>query len=203
MKKKKRTKGGAKAKAAMLGSGRSFRSARHGASARGFGSQWYDYMDDYTPCRGLSFRWYGFDLDGTIADNTHHGSGMGIIGRPIRPMVDMMKRLNRQNKRVKIVTARLNDVGLGIESQNRLKEHIWQWCDEHLGFRPEITDQKDGSMECLYDDRARQVVRNTGIDMESIAKELVREVDNELRSPMSNRKALSSLRDRCIRLGLL
>ena len=118
-------------------------------------------------------------------------------------MVALMKRLNSQNKRVKIVTARLNDVGMSPTSQNQLKEHIWEWCDKHLGFRPEITDRKDSSMECLYDDRARQVVRNKGVDMESVAKELAKAIDNELRSPMANRKSIAALRDRCLALGLL
>ena len=58
---------------------------------------------------GCFGRWYGFDLDGTIADNTMHGCGMGMIGKPIKPMCSLMKRLHKQGKRVKIVTARLND----------------------------------------------------------------------------------------------
>ena len=140
---------------------------------------------------------------GTIADNTHHGSGMGMIGAPVKPMVALMKRLHSQGKRIKIVTARINDVGTSLPAQNRLKEHIWQWCDRHLGFRPEITDSKDSSMECLYDDRARQVIRNKGVAIEDVAMKLAMALDESLRNPMTNRKSLVALRNRCVALGLL
>lgn len=148
-------------------------------------------------------RWYGFDLDGTIADNTLHNFGMGEIGKPIKPMTNLMKRLHRQGHRVKIVTARLNDVGEDRTSQLRLKRHIWLWCDKNLGFRPEITDRKDGSMECLYDDRARQVLRNKGIDIGELAKELAQMLNDVLEHPSGNMKSAMTLRKKCQRLGLL
>lgn len=125
----------------------------------------------------VSSRWYGFDIDGTIADNSAHTCGMGKIGKPVKPMCDLMKSLHAEGKRVKIFTARLSDVGGDAASQNAVKEHIWQWCDQHLGFRPEITDRKDYKMECLYDDRARQVVRNTGECIEDLYKELLAKVE--------------------------
>ena len=149
-------------------------------------------------------RWYGFDLDGTVADNTMHGCGMGMIGKPIKPMTALMKRLHKHGKRVKIVTARLNDVGNTPSAQRRLKMHIWKWCDLNLGFRPEITDRKDGSMECLYDDRARQIVRNKGVNMEDVARGLARYIDAFLRKdPKADMKTLVSLRKRCIDLGII
>ena len=122
--------------------------------------------------KASSFRWYGFDLDGTIADNTDHGFGMLPIGKPIKPMCNLMKRLHREGKRVKIVTARLNDVGIEALSQREVRNHIWDWCDRNLGFRPEITDTKDGMMERLYDDRACQVICNKGITYEDVNAEL-------------------------------
>lgn len=150
-----------------------------------------------------SFRWYGFDLDGTIADNSQHNFGMGDIGKPIKPMVNFMKKLHAKGWTIKIVTARLNDVGTRKTAQQKLKEHIWLWCDKHLGFRPEITDRKDGSMECLYDDRTRQVIRNRGIDMGDLAKELARVLDGVLTLPSSNMKDAIRLRNRCRKLGLI
>ena len=122
-------------------------------------------------------KWYGFDIDGTIADNSAHTFGMGKIGKPVKPMCDLMKKLHAEGRCVKIFTARLSDVGSDPSSQTAVKEHIWNWCDENLGFRPEITDRKDYRMECLYDDRAKQVVRNTGECLEDLYKRLVEEVE--------------------------
>lgn len=119
-----------------------------------------------------SWRWYGFDLDGTIADNTNHAFGYGNIGKPIKRMTNLMKRLNARGYTVKIVTARLGDVSYDTDAQSKLRQHIWEWCDENLGFRPEITDRKDASMEALYDDRAKQVVRNKGITYEECNERL-------------------------------
>lgn len=119
-----------------------------------------------------SWRWYGFDLDGTIADNTNHAFGYGNIGKPIKLMTNLMKRLNARGFKVKIVTARLGDVSYDPKAQAKLRQHIWEWCDENLGFRPEITDRKDASMEALYDDRAKQVVRNKGITYEEVNERL-------------------------------
>ena len=121
-------------------------------------------------------KWYGFDVDGTIADNSAHTFGMGEIGKPIMPMCDLMRKLHAEGRRVKIFTARLSDVGGDHSSQQAVKEHIWKWCDENLGFRPEITDRKDYKMECLYDDRAKQVVRNTGECIEDLYRKLVERV---------------------------
>ena len=120
----------------------------------------------------MNGKWYGFDVDGTIADNSAHTFGMGKIGKPIKPMCDLMKKLHAEGRRVKIFTARLSDVGSDRSSQQAVKEHIWKWCDENLGFRPEITDRKDYKMECLYDDRAKQVVRNTGECIEDLYRNL-------------------------------
>ncbi|MBO6031739.1 MAG: hypothetical protein J6Q22_09720 [Prevotella sp.] len=149
-----------------------------------------------------SFKWYGFDLDGTIADNTNHAFGYGNIGKPIKRMTSLMKRLNARGFRVKIVTARLGDVGSCPKAQDELRQHIWEWCDKNLGFRPEITDRKDASMEVLYDDRARQVIRNQGEDMQNVAGEIAIALDSLIES-RGNLKNAISVRDKCKRLGLL
>lgn len=149
------------------------------------------------------WKWYGFDLDGTIADNSLHSFGMGCIGSPIKPMIRLMKRLHKSGCKVKIVTARLNDVGKTRASQLRLKRHIWLWCDRNLGFRPEITDCKDGLMECLYDDRARQVIRNRGVDMGDLARELAKTLDGMISLPRSTIKDAIRLRNRCRKLSLI
>ena len=58
-------------------------------------------------------------------------------------------------------------------------------------------------MECLYDDRARQVVRNKGVNMEDVARELAKSIDGVLCEPMLHMNELAALRKRCIDLGLI
>lgn len=50
--------------------------------------------------------WYGFDLDGTLAK--YDGwRGIDHIGEPVKPMVDLIKRMHDEDKVVKIMTARV------------------------------------------------------------------------------------------------
>ena len=50
--------------------------------------------------------WYGFDLDGTLAK--YDGwKGIDHIGEPVKPMVDLIKRMHAEGKVVKILTARV------------------------------------------------------------------------------------------------
>lgn len=51
--------------------------------------------------------WYGFDLDGTLAK--YDGwKGIDHIGEPVKPMVDLIKRMHDEGKVVKIMTARVS-----------------------------------------------------------------------------------------------
>lgn len=103
-------------------------------------------------------------------------------------MTELMKRFNRQGHRVKIVIAQLGDVGVDPKAHADLMKHIWKWCNIHLGCRPEITDQKDGSMECLYDDKARQVIRNNGVDVGELAKKQATVLNDLLEGHSGNLK---------------
>ena len=50
--------------------------------------------------------WYGFDLDGTLAK--YDGwKGIDHIGEPVKPMVDLIKKMHEDGKVVKILTARV------------------------------------------------------------------------------------------------
>ena len=51
--------------------------------------------------------WTGFDLDGTLAVYDEW-EGIDHIGSPIKPMVDLIKKLHEQGERVKILTARVS-----------------------------------------------------------------------------------------------
>ena len=50
--------------------------------------------------------WYGFDLDGTLA-KYDGGKGIDHIGEPVKPMVELIKRMHDEGKVVKIMTARI------------------------------------------------------------------------------------------------
>lgn len=128
--------------------------------------------------------WYGFDLDGTLAK--YDGwKGIGHIGEPVKPMVELIKRMHGEGKIVKIVTARiaphkLEDGTVGEAyitvpdgekgaTRNYAHQFINDWCHFNLGFIPEIVYQKDHLMLELYDDRVKQVVPNEGWLVEDIA----------------------------------
>ncbi len=97
--------------------------------------------------------WIGVDLDGTLARfGTWHG--FEHIGRPIPGMKARVLEWLEQGYRVKIFTARAS-VPQGVEP-------IKKWLAEN-GFPDlEITCVKDFHMLELWDDRAIQVVANSG-----------------------------------------
>lgn len=98
--------------------------------------------------------WIGVDLDGTLA---HYVSDhtVGIIGKPIPKMVERVKAWLAEGKDVRIMTARAND-------GNLTRRSIAAWCIYHLGKELPITATKDYGMIELWDDRAVQVIPNTG-----------------------------------------
>lgn len=103
--------------------------------------------------------WIGVDLDGTLA---HYDGWKGIehIGEPIPLMVERVKRWLAEGRAVKIFTARVIRENGSMSSE--AVGYIWKWCEEHLGQRLHVTNQKDMGMQELWDDRAVCVERNTG-----------------------------------------
>jgi hypothetical protein len=103
--------------------------------------------------------WYGFDLDGTLA---HYDEWVNEfhIGEPIPKMVEEVQRLLARGDKVKIFTARVyNGDGRDISA---VINNIKYWCELHIGQSLDVTCTKDYGMIALYDDRAIQVVPNTG-----------------------------------------
>jgi hypothetical protein len=135
--------------------------------------------------------WYGFDLDGTLAE--YDGwRGIIYIGKPIAPMVKLIRQMHDEGKVVKIMTARVAPKAELETGENPYRtgnwciqepdvqtwafkdrwgplEYIQEWCYRNLGFVPEIVYQKDHLMLELYDDRVKQVVPNEGWLVEDIA----------------------------------
>ena len=95
--------------------------------------------------------WIGVDLDGTLAEFI---GDMSFIGEPVLPMLNRVKSWIANGREVRIFTARAGD--------EASCEQIRLWLKK-LGL-PElaITDRKDFAMVSLWDDRAVQVIRNTG-----------------------------------------
>ena len=107
--------------------------------------------------------WYGFDLDGTLAFYDHW-RGDHHIGKPIPAMVQRLKKHLQRGDVCKIFTAR---------ASNRNPETIsliQDWTEKVVGQRLEVTCEKDFGCLRIYDDRAVQVIPNTGKIVTAINK---------------------------------
>lgn len=107
--------------------------------------------------------WVGFDLDGTLAE---HGKylGPGHIGTMIQKMKDILIEWLKQGFRVKIMTARMSHA----ESRDEARTVIQDWLEANGLPRLEVTCKKDYKMIRLYDDRAVQVIPNSGVTLEEV-----------------------------------
>jgi hypothetical protein len=104
--------------------------------------------------------WYGFDLDGTLA--FYDGwKGDEHIGDPIPSMVTRVQAYLALGRECRIMTARMS--AGNVERQAFL---IGQWTLKHIGKVLPATCCKDYNMVELWDDRAVQVIPNTGIPVE-------------------------------------
>lgn len=101
--------------------------------------------------------WVGVDFDGTLAHDNENS--WPSPGSPVPLMVQRVKNWTAQGMEVRIVTARVSDVA----SRRKHLPLIEAWCSEHLGFVLTVTNEKDYAMLELWDDRAIQVIPNTGL----------------------------------------
>lgn len=114
--------------------------------------------------------WIGVDLDGTLA--IYNGwKPDDSIGEPIPLMIERVKGWIKEDKKVKIVTARVcisNEYSLESEKSATVSFSLTQtklirkWCKEHIGRVLPVTCQKDFNMIELWDDRVVRVKTNTG-----------------------------------------
>lgn len=117
--------------------------------------------------------WIAVDLDGTLAE--YHGwVNTFNIGKPIPKMVNRVKKWLVDGVEVRIFTARVDggeiagQMGIDKETCERYKDipvitkMIQDWCEKHIGVRLPVTNRKDYGMIELWDDRAIQVIPNTG-----------------------------------------
>lgn len=114
--------------------------------------------------------WVGVDLDGCLAHYDKWPKD-GSIGEPIMPMVEHVRKMLAAGTDVRIFTARVYyGGGVSKESGRRAdpqfvgeqRVKIELWCMRWLGKVLPITCTKDFQMVQLIDDRAIQIVPNTG-----------------------------------------
>lgn len=113
--------------------------------------------------------WIGVDLDGTLAQYSGWVNET-TIGEPVPLMLDRVKAWLAQGKDVRIFTARVTNAlpsGLDIVSLA-----ISDWCLKHIGQRLPITNVKDYGLYELWDDRAVQVIPNTGLRADGVDNEI-------------------------------
>jgi hypothetical protein len=101
--------------------------------------------------------WIGVDLDGTLAEYSGF-QGATEIGDPIPKMVARVKRWLAADIQVKVMTARVAMPHGRAQAEAAIKA----WCRKHIGHELPVTCQKDYGMIELWDDRAVQVIPNTG-----------------------------------------
>ena len=109
---------------------------------------------DENPTHSPASKWIGVDLDGTLAEYTEW-KGIEKIGSPIPLMKKRVLEWINQGYTIKIFTART--------SQPRGTQHVQNWLVKNGFPKLEVTNQKDFDMIELWDDRAIQVIPNTGI----------------------------------------
>jgi 2'-5' RNA ligase/8-oxo-dGTP pyrophosphatase MutT (NUDIX family) len=101
--------------------------------------------------------WIGVDLDGTLAEDVVPFTPL-VIGKPIPAMVEKVKQALKEGKLVKVFTARLAD----LENKQALHKLLREWTEKHIGTPLEATNIKDPGLIEMWDDKARQVKKDTG-----------------------------------------
>lgn len=109
--------------------------------------------------------YYAVDFDGTLAHyerGDYEKYGPYHLGKPIRKMVDRILKHLVDGDEVRIFTARLSPDLEYNKDIPKVIRVIEEWCEEHLGRPLRVTNIKDHDMIALYDDRAIQIIPNTG-----------------------------------------
>lgn len=131
-----------------------------------------EIQNQFTPERQM----IGVDLDGTMI-KWDGWQGPEYLGAPLLPMIDRVRDLIRQGHDVWIYTARYGYP----KDRSRTKEVLEGWSQIYFGKCLPITSDKAG-FDIMFDDRAIQMVPNTGRTL----KELIIERLNQLVKEMTN-----------------
>lgn len=130
--------------------------------------------------------WVGVDLDGTLAEyeSTPEDQWDPLkIGKPIPRMVERVKGWLADGIEVRIVTARVAvepgraaDMGASISASllaEQCRDAIMIWLEDNgMAGVKAVQCHKDYGMLELWDDRAVQVVKNTGLTLDEYQREV-------------------------------
>ena len=105
--------------------------------------------------------WIGVDLDGTLA-RYDPGQPGDFVGAPLPLMVQRVREALAAGREVRIMTARVSSQ-IPPDERAHQRAVVTNWCAIHLGTEVEVTAEKDYELEELWDDRARQVIKNVGV----------------------------------------
>lgn len=114
--------------------------------------------------------WIGVDLDGTLAFY-EDWMGWNVFGDPILLMQRRVRHWLAQDVEVRIFTARVGHDDEVVHecrvtgerfTNEMMAKAIQDWTEKHCGARLTVTCFKDVHMIEYWDDRAVQVVPNTG-----------------------------------------
>ena len=113
--------------------------------------------------------WIGVDLDGTLA--YYYGATDMAVGAPVPEMARRVREWLAAGKEVRIMTARVGPPTVSIVTGVQYTEEdialqrklIQDWTEFHFGVRLQVTASKDFAMAELWDDRAVQIIENTGM----------------------------------------
>ncbi len=111
-------------------------------------------------------------FDATLAEYDHW-RGHNHLGAPIPEMVEKVKAALAEGAHVRIFTARVypgNDYKSALESTEATLA-IAEWCKKHIGQLLPIEFAKSKEIDEFWDDRSRQVIKNTGIFVTELSEE--------------------------------
>lgn len=110
---------------------------------------------------------HAVDFDATLSF-FDHWVGAETLGKPIPEMVAKVKAWRAKGEEVFIFTARVNPGDDTYEeglSATLSYIRIAQWCKQHLGEILPITHEKSKRWTQIHDDRADQILKNTGVSV--------------------------------------
>lgn len=107
------------------------------------------------PRKDAAHGWFGFDIDGTLAKYDFGKQGQPQpIGEPVPAMASRLRKAVASGRICKYFTARA-ETPEGMQA-------VRDWAVKYGLPNLDVTNVKDHHMILCYDDRARQVVPNTG-----------------------------------------
>lgn len=110
---------------------------------------------------------WAFDLDGVLATRQHPFNPY-TVGEPVLPILDLALEAVREGRKVYCFTARASSTDPGMHRAVR------EWLDRHGLEGVRITNTKTSDIAVYYDDRAVQVIPDTGELVEKVAAFMVR-----------------------------